>query len=167
LAIKYRSEFETAFWCLGAPVIGFPPKLISIGIPIEINFAFRRNYCLKLSKVIRISISIVEIEISISNQNIIFYFFSVKNALKFRPLYYNIVPKSVLRSRNRTSDSEIEIRIGITMSLSNPKSNFRFRHRNRNRNSDSNIKILTKSVWHFVESSNIRKRNFGKSKLTV
>jgi hypothetical protein len=42
---------------------------ISIGILVEINFDFRRNYWLKLSKVIGILSLTVEIKLPISNKN--------------------------------------------------------------------------------------------------
>jgi hypothetical protein len=48
---------------------------ISIEIPIEINFDFRRNYWSQLSKVNGISISTVEIKIPINNQKRIFDLF--------------------------------------------------------------------------------------------
>jgi hypothetical protein len=133
--------------------VGFHPKLISL----EFRWEF-------WSKIIRLSTKFL-VEIIESNRNFDFdfdgrnrnsdkqsnykcWFISVKNALKFRHWYRNIVPKSELRCRIRNSYSKIEIRIGISMSKSKPK--FRFWHQNRNRNSDFDIKILTKSEWNFV-----------------
>jgi hypothetical protein len=98
---------------------------ISIGIPIEINFVFRRNYWSKLSKLIGISVSTIKIEIPISNQNRHFVLFQWK-------MLWNFDIGIEIWYPNWNSDVEIEyeikIRIGIPTSKSKPK----FRHRNRN-----------------------------------
>jgi hypothetical protein len=109
---------------------------ISIGIPIEINFGFRRTYWSKLSKVIWILISIltVEIEIPISNQNIICDLFRWKISIFVWKCCTEIgipMSESKFRCRNRNSDSKIEIGI--------PKSKSEFRCRNRNWNPDFDI----------------------------
>jgi hypothetical protein len=61
----YTNLFPVGYWA-STPnnFVGF-----SIGTPIEINCDFRRNYWSKLSKVIGILISTVEIEIPLNNQN--------------------------------------------------------------------------------------------------
>jgi hypothetical protein len=63
---------------------------ISIGIPIEINLDFRRNFTSKLSKVIGISISIltVGIEILKRNRNRNFYLFLRKTRFSLTVVHY-------------------------------------------------------------------------------
>jgi hypothetical protein len=72
---------------------------ISVGIPIEINFDFRRNYWSKLSKVpvigISTSISTVEIEIPISTSK--FYEINISSEFRF---VENKQSKSKLRFRH-------------------------------------------------------------------
>jgi hypothetical protein len=99
---------------------------ISIGILIEINFDFWRNYWLKLSKAIGISISPAEIEIQISNQNRIFDLF------RWKMLWNFDICMEILYC-NRNSD------VGIEITIRKLKSKSEFRCRNQNRNSDFGI----------------------------
>jgi hypothetical protein len=80
-----REPYFTLKLLLHRPITRVSTDIRFVGIPVEINFDFQRNFWSKLSKVIGISISIstVGIEIPISNQHRK-RLISMKNTLKFR-----------------------------------------------------------------------------------
>jgi hypothetical protein len=129
LRLKLYTEF--IFYKGWSLLVGFPPKLFSL----EFRSEFRSKLISTFDEIIGLNYPKDNFNFDSRNRNSDtqskkkFWLISMKNVLKFRHWYWNLVPnsesESEFRSRNRTrkrnSEFDIETEIEIPISTSKPK----------------------------------------------